>query len=127
MLLVFEDETIITQKPCIRKSIEFFEGEQQKIEHDGSRKNFSAYISMVWPEEKLMYNFYDEMNSINTMDHLENLKSYAAQKWLVEKTDTDMGQCFIPFEHDITKIYQYTERLANRNSSSKEGSIFKSK
>jgi hypothetical protein len=75
VLLVFEDETIITQKPCIRKSMSF-EGEQQKIEHDGSRKNFSAYISMVWPEEKLMYNFYDEMNSINTMDHLENLKSY---------------------------------------------------
>lgn len=75
MLLVFEDETIITQKPWIRKSMSF-EGEQQKIEHDGSRKNFSAYISMVWPEEKLMYNFYDEMNSINTMDHLENLKSY---------------------------------------------------
>jgi hypothetical protein len=53
-----------------------FEGEQQKIEHNGSRKKFSAYISMVWPEEKLMmYNFYDEMNSTNTIDHLENLKS----------------------------------------------------
>jgi hypothetical protein len=24
----------------------------------------------------LMYNFYDEMNSINTIDHLESLKSY---------------------------------------------------
>jgi hypothetical protein len=53
-----------------------FEWEQQKIEHDGSRNKFSAYISMVWPEEKLMYNFYDEMNSINTIDHLENLKLY---------------------------------------------------
>jgi len=53
-----------------------FEGKQQKIEHNGSRKKFSAYISMVWPEEKLMmYNFYDEMNSTNTIDHLENLKS----------------------------------------------------
>ena len=69
MLLVFEDETIITQKPYVCKSMSF-EGEQQKIEHDGSRNNFSAYISMVWPEEKLMYNFYDEMNSINTIDHL---------------------------------------------------------
>jgi len=52
-----------------------FEGQQQIIEHNGSRKKFSAYISMVWPEEKLMmYNFYDEMNSINTIDHLEKLK-----------------------------------------------------
>jgi hypothetical protein len=53
-----------------------FEGEQQKIEHTGSRKKFSAYISMVWPEEKLMYNFYYEINSTNTIDHLESLKSY---------------------------------------------------
>jgi hypothetical protein len=54
-----------------------FEGEQQqKIEHNnGSRRKFSAYISMIWPEEKLMtYDFYDEMNSINTIKHLENLK-----------------------------------------------------
>ena len=40
----------------------------------------SAYISMVWPEEKLMYNFYDEMNSINTIDHPENLKSYTIKR-----------------------------------------------
>lgn len=53
-----------------------FEGEQQRIEHTGSRKKFSAYISMVWPEEKLMtYNFYDKMDSTNTIDHLENLKT----------------------------------------------------
>ena len=51
-----------------------FEGEQQKIEHNGSRRKFSAYISMVWPDEKLIYDFYDEMNSINTIKHLENLK-----------------------------------------------------
>jgi hypothetical protein len=48
MLLVFEDETIIivTQKPGIRKSMSF-EGEQQKIRHNGSRKKFSIYISML--------------------------------------------------------------------------------
>jgi hypothetical protein len=52
-----------------------FEDEQQKIEHNGSRRKFSAYISMIWPEEKLMtHDFYDEMNSINTIKHLENLK-----------------------------------------------------
>ena len=52
-----------------------FEGEQQKIEHNGSRKKFSAYISMVWSDEKLMtYDFYDKMNSMNTIDHLENLQ-----------------------------------------------------
>ena len=36
-MLVFEDETIVIQKPCIRKSMSF-EDEQQKIRHNGSRK-----------------------------------------------------------------------------------------
>ena len=53
-----------------------FEGEQQKIEHNGSRRKFSAaYISMIWPEEKLMiYDFYDEMDSTTTINHLDNLQ-----------------------------------------------------
>ena len=75
-MLVFEDETTITQKPCIRRSMTF-EGEQQKIEHNGSRKKFSAYISMLWlDQKKLMYDFYDRMNSTNTIDYLENLRKY---------------------------------------------------
>jgi hypothetical protein len=76
-MLVFEDETIVTQKPCIRKSMSF-EGEQQKIKHNGSRKKFSIYISMLWPDsqKKLLYDFYDRMNSTNTINHLENLKIY---------------------------------------------------
>ena len=45
---------------------------------------------MIWPEEKLMtYDFYDEMNSINTIKHLEN-RDTDKENWL-EKTDTDMG------------------------------------
>jgi hypothetical protein len=80
-MLVFEDETTITQKPCIRKSMSF-EGEQHKIEHNGSRKKFSAYISMLWPDQKLMYDFYDVMNSNNTINHLENLKKYVMKiRW----------------------------------------------
>ncbi|MER5174275.1 MAG: transposase [Candidatus Nitrosocosmicus sp.] len=72
-MLVFEDETIVTQKPCIRKSMSF-EGEQQKIRYNGSRKKFSIYISMLWSDQKLLYDFYDRMNSTNTINHLENLK-----------------------------------------------------
>lgn len=53
-----------------------FEGEQEKIEHNGSRNKFSVYISMIWPDKRLMYDFYDKMNSTNTIDHLENLKAY---------------------------------------------------
>jgi hypothetical protein len=52
-----------------------FEGEQQKIAHTGNRKKFSVYISMVWPDEKLMaYDFYGKMNSTNTINHLDKLK-----------------------------------------------------
>ena len=97
-MLVFEDETIVTQKPCIRKSMSF-EGEQHKIEHNGSRKKFSAYISMLWPDQKLMYDFYDVMNSTNTINHLENLKKYVMKNQM-EKNDTDMGQCFIPYKQN---------------------------
>jgi hypothetical protein len=74
-MMAFEDETTITQKPCIRKSMSL-EGQQHKIEHNGSRKKFSAYISMSWPDKKLLYYFYDRMNSTNTINHLENLKSH---------------------------------------------------
>jgi len=73
-MLVFEDETIVTQKPCIRKSMSF-QGQQQKIKHNGSRKRFSMYISMLWPEKNLLYDFYDRSNSVNTIQHLENLRS----------------------------------------------------
>jgi hypothetical protein len=51
-----------------------FEGQQQKIEHNGSKKKFSAYISMLWPDMRLMYDFYDVMNSTNAINHLENLR-----------------------------------------------------
>ena len=74
-MLVFEDETTITQKPCIRKSMSF-EGQQHKIGHNGSRKKFSVYISMLWPDKKLVYDFYDKMNSTNTIDHLEKLRKH---------------------------------------------------
>ena len=80
--LVFEDETTITQKPCMRRSMSF-EGQQQKIEHNGSRNKFSAYVSMLWPDQKkLMYDFYDRMNSTNTIDYLENLRKYVVNsRW----------------------------------------------
>jgi len=77
-MLVFEDETIVTQKPCIRKSMSF-QGRQQKIRHNGSRKRFSMYISMMWPEQNLLYDFYDRSNSTNTINHLENLKMYVKE------------------------------------------------
>jgi DDE superfamily endonuclease len=79
MLVVFEDETMVTQKPCIRKSMSFEGEQQQKIRHIGGRKKFSMYISMLWPEQKLLYDFYDRSNSTNAIHHLENLKIHVMQ------------------------------------------------
>ncbi len=31
---------------------------------------------MLWPDMRLMYDFYDVMNSTNTINHLENLRKY---------------------------------------------------
>jgi hypothetical protein len=60
-----------------------FKGEQQRIEHTGSRKKFSAYISMIWPDEKLVtYDFHDKMDSMNTINHLENLKIHIMKNGL---------------------------------------------
>jgi hypothetical protein len=35
------------------------------------------------------------------------------EKWSVEKTDTHMGQCFIPFKQNGHRLCQYTEILAD--------------
>ena len=66
----------------MRRSMSF-EGQQQRIEHNGSRNKFSAYVSMLWPDQKkLMYDFYDRMNSTNTIDYLENLRKYVVNsRW----------------------------------------------
>lgn len=74
-MIAFEDETTISQKPCIRKSMSF-KGEQYRIEYTGSRNRFSVYISALWPDQRLMYDFYDKMNSTNTIEHLEKIKTY---------------------------------------------------
>ena len=105
-MLVFEDETTITQKPCIRKSMSF-QGEQQKIEHNGSSRNkFSTYISMLWPDQNLMYDFYDAMNSKNTIDHLENLRKYVMTRTLLLRSSilklctVELKLCIILFVKD---------------------------
>ena len=85
-MLAFEDETTLTQKPCIRRSMSF-EGQQYRIEHNGSRNRFSAYISMLWPDQRLIYDFYDKMNSTNTIDHLEKLPQLTDQ--IVEGVTSD--------------------------------------
>jgi hypothetical protein len=37
---------------------------------------------MLWPDQKLMYDFYDVTNSNNTINHLENLGKYVMKiRW----------------------------------------------
>jgi len=124
-MLVFEDETIVTQKPCIRRSMSF-EGEQQKIRHNGSRKRFSMYISMMWPEKNLMYDFYDRSNSTNTINHLENLNMYVKENdWKRIVLVWDNASYHIS---NITREYLNPQKkLAFCNTSSKKSTISQSK
>ena len=119
----------MTQKPCIRKPMSF-EGEQQKIGHNCSRKKFSAYISMVWPDEKLMtYDFYDEMNSMNTIDHLENLKLH------IMKNDWWWKRLILIWDNasyhvsQMVRNYINAQRdwLTDRNPPTKESTLSESK
>ena len=108
-----------------------FKGEQQRIEHNGSRKKFSAYISMLWPEEKLMtYDFYDRMNSTNTIDHLENLKRNIMKNdwWKRLILIWDNASYHVSLINN-DELYQCTERrrLADHNPPTKESTIPKSK
>jgi hypothetical protein len=75
---------------------------------------------MVWPEDKLMYNFYDEMNSINTIDHLENLKSHTMKNSLWKRLILIWDNA--SFHLCGHGLYQYTERrgLADSNLSSEK-------
>ena len=105
-----------------------FEGEQQKIRHNGSRKRFSMYISMLWPEQNLMYEFYDRSNSTNTINHLENLRYVMKNNgWKRIVLVWNNASYHIS---KITREYinrQKKRRLAHCNTSSKEGSIPESK
>ena len=68
------------------------------------RKRFSMYISMLWPEQNLMYEFYDESNSTNTINHLENLD--ICEAIMVGKELYCMGQCIISYKQNDKRIYK---------------------
>lgn len=76
------------------------------------------------PEEKLMYNSYDEMNSTNIIDHLENLKSYTIKNGLWKRLILIWDNASFPFKQDGHGLYQCTERgLADHNLSTKENTV----
>ena len=104
-----------------------FEGEQQKIRHNGSRKKFSIYISMLWSDQqKLLYDFYDRMNSTNTINHLENLKIYVMKNgWKRIVLVWDNASFHIS---KMTRKYVIAQRdWLTAHTPSKEGSISESK
>ena len=84
---------------------------------------------MLWPDTKLMYDFYEVMNSTNKHDKSSGEAEEICHEDYMEKTDTDMGYD-ASFHLSMTvRKYINTQKdwLTNHNSSSKEGSILKSK
>lgn len=78
---------------------------------------------MLWPDpqKKLLYDFYDRMNSTNTINHLENLKIYVMKNgWKrIVLLVWDNASFHIS---KITRKYviAHRERLAYYSTSSKD-------
>ena len=76
---------------------------------------------MLWPDpqKKLLYDFYDRMNSTNTINHLENLKIYVMKNgWKRIVLVWDNASFHIS---KMTRKYIIAQkRLVNCNTPSKE-------
>ena len=48
---------------------------------------------MLWPDQqkKLLYDFYDRMNSTNTINHLGESQDICNEKWLEKNCTAGMG------------------------------------
>jgi hypothetical protein len=51
-------------------------------DYEEGKRRVEDYKHVATALKKGVYNFYDEMNSTNTIDHLENLKSYTIKNGL---------------------------------------------
>lgn len=69
------------------------------------RKKFSLHTYPCYGQIEVDVWFYEVMNSIYKHDKPSRESEEIYQEDYMEKTDTDMGLWFVPFEYDSTKIY----------------------
>ena len=61
------------------------------------------------PIRRLIYDFYDRMNSTNTIDHLENLKIYVMKNWW-KRLILIWDHASFHVSQMVRRLYQCTER-----------------
>ena len=70
----------------------------------------------------MTYDFYDKMNSTDTINHLENLHVHIMKTgWKRLILIWDNASYHV--SQTVTELYQYTEGLADHNPSSEESSV----
>ncbi|MBV8076012.1 MAG: transposase, partial [Planctomycetaceae bacterium] len=75
MLLGFEDETWLYLQPYITNTY-MMKGEQQKILHKGSNAKINAFITLLYPSDKIKFKISKSRTSTDFIDHLRNIGDY---------------------------------------------------
>jgi hypothetical protein len=51
-------------------------GEQQKIFHKGSKRKINAFITLLYPSNKIKFKISKSRTSTDFIDHLKNIRNY---------------------------------------------------
>ena len=55
-------------------------GEQQKIVHKGTNDKVNAFITLLYPQNKIKFNTGKTRNSTDFINHLKNIKRYVLKR-----------------------------------------------
>jgi DDE superfamily endonuclease len=75
VLLGFEDETWLYLRPYITNTY-MMKGDQQNIFHNGANKKVNAFITLLYPSNKVKFKISKSRTSNDFIDHLKNIKCY---------------------------------------------------
>jgi transposase len=75
VLLGFEDETWLYLRPYITNTY-MMKGEQQNILYNGANKKVNAFITLLYPSNKVKFKISKSRTSQDFIDHLRNVKRY---------------------------------------------------
>ncbi|MFY9799129.1 MAG: transposase [Candidatus Nitrosopolaris sp.] len=71
----FEDETWLNLQPYITNTY-MMKGEQQKVFHKGSNIKINAFITLLYPSNKIKFKLSKSRTSTDFIDHLRNIGDY---------------------------------------------------
>ncbi|MGB6591320.1 MAG: transposase [Candidatus Nitrosopolaris sp.] len=71
----FENETWLNLQPYITNTY-MMKGEQQKVFHKGSNIKINAFITLLYPSNKIKFKISKSRTSTDFIDHLRNIGDY---------------------------------------------------